>query len=84
MKAHKSFSQLKANPSIMEFFFRKQAIATLEELLDSVQENSEDVFTSMEAYSDDLDEIEDVLYNEDIEDIIEIFGLTKDHYRYYR
>ena len=49
-----------------------------------MQESSEDVFSSMEAYSDDLDEIEDVLYNEDIEDIIEIFGLTKDHYRYYR
>lgn len=76
MKAEITFSQLKVNPSLMSFFFRKQAIATLEELLDSVQESSEEVFSSMESYSDDLDEIEDILYNNNIEEITEIFSLN--------
>lgn len=84
MKAEITFSQLKANNSLMSFFFRKQAQTTFEELLDSVQESSAEVFSSMESYADDLDNIEDVLYSESLEDIIEIFGLTKDHYRYYR
>lgn len=84
MKAEITLNQLMANNSLMSFFFRKQAQITFKELLDSVQESSEEVFSSMEYYSEDLDEIEEILYNNNIEEIAEILGLTiiVEAYRY--
>ena len=84
MKAEITFSQLKANNSLMSFFFRKQAQTTFEELLDSVQESSEEVFSSMESYSEDLNEIEEIFYNNNVEEITEIFSLNLiiEAYRY--
>lgn len=76
MKTQITFSQLMANNSLMNFFFRKQAQTTFKELLDSVQESSVEVFSSMESYSEDLDDIEEILYNEDLDEIIELFNLT--------
>lgn len=77
MKAEITLNQLWMNPSVRGFFFRSQAEKTLGNLLDSVVESSGDVFDQMEEYTDDLDDLEELLYNEDIDELIELFGLTK-------
>lgn len=84
MKTEITFSQLMADNSLMNFFFRKQARITFKELLDSVEESSTEVFSSMESYSEDLNEIEEIFYNNNVEEITEIFSLNLiiEAYRY--
>ena len=62
--------------SIMNFFFRGQAENTFEELFNKVEESVDEVIDAMEAYDNDLDTIEEMLYNDSIEDLAEAFGLT--------
>ena len=64
------------NPSIKGFFFRTQAENTFEELFDKVEESADEVINVMEDYSDDLDIIEEMLYNDSIEELADAFGLT--------
>ena len=77
MKVEITMSQLYSNNRLLKFFFRTQSENTLNDLLDSVEESNRDVFYSIENYSIDLDEIEELFYNESIEELIYIFGLTK-------
>lgn len=60
----------------MGFFFRKQAQDTLEELMGMVQESTPEVLDAIENYFNDLDEVEEILYNEQMSEIIETFNLT--------
>ena len=76
MNAEITMSQLWWNPSVMNFFFRDQAKNELEGLMDVVEESVAEVLDAIEDYSDDLDEIEEIFYNESTEDIIEMLGLT--------
>ena len=64
------------NHSIMNFFFRTQAENTFEELFNKVEESVDEVIDAMEDYDNDLDTIEEMLYNDSIEDLAEAFGLT--------
>ena len=64
------------NHSIMNFFFRTQAENTFEELFNKVDESADEVINAIEDYDDDLDTIEEMLYNDSIEDLVEAFGLT--------
>lgn len=74
MKANVTMSQVYYNNSLMSFFFRTQAEDTLEEVLDMVTDK-ELAFDIIEDNFDDLDELEEILYNEPIETVIELLGL---------
>ena len=77
MKAELTLSNCYYNNSLMNFFFRSQAVKTLEELLNEVEEDIDQISNNVEDYTDDLDELEELLYNESVEDIIEILCLSK-------
>ena len=82
MKAEITISNLYYNNGLMSFFFRTQSKNTFEELIDKVSEDKKTVFdaieaySALEAYSDDLDEIEEMFYNDSIDELCETFGLT--------
>lgn len=76
MKAEITMSQLYSNCSLLNFFFRTQSENTFNELFDSVEESNREVFDAIENYSDDLDEIEELFYNESIQELADIFCLT--------
>lgn len=76
MKTELTISQLHNNVSLMRFFFRTQSAETFEELIESVEESESQVYNAIENYSDDLDEIEELFYEEQVSDLCEIFGLT--------
>ena len=76
MKAELTIKQLYYNVSIMDFFFRTQAENTFNELIEKCTESNDKIFNSIENYSDDLDEVEEMFYNDSIEEIAEALGLT--------
>ena len=76
MKAEVNFSQVYYNSSLMSFFFRDQAENTLNELIEKCTESNDVIFNAIENYSEDLDEIEEMFYNESLEDIADELGLT--------
>ena len=76
MKAELTIKQLYYNSSIINFFFRTQSENTFSELFEAVEEPQSEVFEAIENYSEDLDEVEELFYNESIPDLCEIFGLT--------
>ena len=76
MKAQVSISNLYYNKGLLNFFFRTQSEDEFNNLFDSVEEEKEEVFNAIENYSDDLDEIEEMFYNDSIEEIISNLGLT--------
>ena len=77
MKADLTLANCYYNNSLMNFFFRNQATETLIELLETVEDDINQISDNAENYTDDLDEIEELLYNESIQDIIEILNLSK-------
>ena len=76
MKADLTIKQLYYNSSIMNFFFRTQAENTFNELIEKCEESNDEIFNAIENYSDDLDDIEEMFYNDSIEEISEALGLT--------
>lgn len=77
MKAHVTLANCYHNDNLMSIFFRNQAKKTLIELLDTVEEDIDQISDNAENYTDDLDVIEELLYNESIQDIIKILNLSK-------
>ena len=76
MKAELTIKQLYYNSSIMNFFFRTQAENTFNVLIEKCTESNDKIFNAIENYSDDLDTIEEMMYNDSIEEIAEALGLT--------
>ena len=76
MKAELTIKQLYYNSSIMNFFFRTQSENTFNELIEKCTESNDEIFNAIENYSDDLDEVEEMFYNDSIEEISEALGLT--------
>lgn len=76
MNAQLSASNLYYYKDLLNFFFRAQSKDEFNNLFDSVEEDTEEVFNAIENYSDDLDEIEEMFYNDSIEEIISNLGLT--------
>ena len=76
MKAELTIKQLYYNASIMNFFFRTQSENTFNELIEKCTESNDKIFNAIENYSDDLDEVEEMFYNDSIEEIAEALGLT--------
>ena len=75
MKVEITIENLLNNQGLMNFFFRRQSEETLLEILELVEDNITQVASSIEDYSEDLDEIEEIFYNESVQDIIEMFCL---------
>lgn len=76
MKAELTIGQLYYNANIMNFFFRTQAKNTFNELVERCDESNDEIFNAIENYSDDLDTIEEMLYNDSVEEIATELGLT--------
>lgn len=76
MKAELTIKQLYYNSSIMNFFFRTQSENTFNELIEKCTESNDEIFNAIENYSDDLDEVEEMFYNDSIEEIAEALALT--------
>lgn len=76
MKAELTIKQLYYNASIMNFFFRTQSENTFNELIEKCEESNDAIFNAVENYSDDLDTIEEMMYDDSIEEIAEALGLT--------
>ena len=76
MKAELTIKQLYYNSSIINFFFRTQAENTFNELIEKCTESNDEIFNAVENYSDDLDTIEEMMYNDSIEEIANELGLT--------
>ena len=76
MKAEISISTLYYNQSVLGFFFRTQSENTFNELFEAVEESEEIIFSAIENYSDDLDDIEELFYSESVADLCDILGLT--------
>lgn len=76
MKAEITIKQLYYNSSIMNFFFRTQAENTFNELLEKCTESNDKILNAIENYSDDLDDVEEMFYNDDIDEIATELGLT--------
>ena len=76
MKAELTIKQLYYNSSMMNFFFRTQAENTFNELIEKCTESNDEIFNAIENYSDDLDDVEEMFYNDSIEEIAEALGLT--------
>lgn len=78
MKAEITFSQLYWNNSLMDFFFRQQSKNTLDELMkrvDSPMQAIELIDSYVDANDIDADELDEIFYNDSIEDISEMFGI---------
>ena len=73
-------SQLYYNGSLMNFFFRDQAVKTLETLIERAKESESVVLNAVEEYCDDymdgdLDTLEETFYEESVEDIAGYVGV---------
>lgn len=81
MKANVTFSQVYFNKGLLNFFFRTQAADTLDELLDRASSRRQAV-ELIDCYCDnqfeELDELEELLYNESVEDIAAVVGIELD------
>lgn len=78
MKAEITFGQLYWNNSLMDFFFRQQSKNTLDELMkrvDSPMQAIELIDSYVDANDIDADELDEIFYNDSIEDIAEKFGI---------
>ena len=78
MKAEITFRQVWYNPSILDFFFRSQAERTLEGLISKVASTT-DALEKIEDYANDndldLDAIEEMFYEDSVEELAEEFGI---------
>ncbi len=78
MKAEITFSQVWWNRSILSFFFRSQAENTLNELMERAEE-PDNALNCVENYAEEndctLDDIEEIFYNDTLEEIAEEFGI---------
>lgn len=73
MKANVSISQIYYNASLSGFFFRTQAETTFNGLCNRAKDLN-DLFDAIENTYDDLDDFEEVLYNNTTPEIIEYLG----------
>lgn len=79
MKAEITFGQLWYNTSILGFFFRSQSENTLNELMNRTTLSSDEVCDRIDSYADnyevDLDTIEEMFYNDTLEELAKEFGI---------
>ena len=80
MKADVTMQQVWYNTGLLHFFFRQQAIDTLEELLNRSIYDWDTTLNIIDGQSDedsmDLSEIEEYCYNDSVEDVAERFSIN--------
>ena len=78
MKAEITFEQVWFNHPLLNFFFRSQAERTLNELMDAAIDRKS-ALNAIEDYAYindcDIDEIEEMFYNDSVEELAESFGI---------
>lgn len=78
MNVQISLSEIYYNYGLRNFLMREHAYNTLNELISKNGDEAE-VLNRIEEYADDFrcdfDEIEEMFYNDDVEDLAETFGL---------
>ena len=55
---------------------KAQIEENFQQLIESVEENTTEIIEAIENYSNDMEEVEDLLYNNNVEEIAEILDLT--------
>jgi hypothetical protein len=78
MNAKISFKKLYWSNGLLKCFFRKQAIATLEDLIERSEGNLNDIVNHLDDVTEDMDidEFEELLYSYGTETLAEQFNLT--------
>ena len=55
---------------------KKQIEANFQQLRESVQESTSKIFESIENYTHDIEDVKDLFYSNNVEEIAEILNLT--------
>lgn len=77
MKAEVTISNIYWNKSLSNFFFRDQALSTLEELVNRSTMNQRNTLDALDDATEDMDidEVEETFYSESVEYCAEEFGI---------
>lgn len=77
MKAEVTISNIYWNKGLSDFFFRNQALSTLEELVNRSAMNGQDTLDALDNATDgmDIDDVEETFYSESVEYCAEEFGI---------
>jgi hypothetical protein len=77
MKAKLTMAQIWANESLSDFFFRKQAYNTLEEMVARSADGDLQTMEKLDKATDnmDIDDVEEIFYSESVEYCAEEFGI---------
>lgn len=75
---------MKALNEIIQNLSKVEAKENFQQLIESVEESQVEILESIENYSNDMEEVDDLLYNNSIEEIAEMLSLTiiVETYRY--
>lgn len=77
MKAEVTISNIYWNNSLSNFFFRKQALSTLEELVKRSAMSGQDTLDALDDATEDMDvdDVEEMFYSESVEYCADEFGI---------
>ena len=77
MKAEVTISNIYWNKGLSDFFFRNQALSTLEELVSRSFLCGQDKLDALDDATDgmDIDEVEEIFYSESVEYCADVFGI---------
>lgn len=77
MKAEVTISNIYWNNSLSNFFFRKQALSTLEELVKRSAMSGQDTLDALDNATEDMDvdDVEEMFYSESVEYCADEFGI---------
>lgn len=77
MKAEVTISNIYWNKGLSDFFFREQALSTLEELVNHSTMSGQDTLDALDDATEDMDidEVEEMFYSESVEYCADEFGI---------
>ena len=77
MKAEVTISNIYWNKSLSDFFFRDQALSTLEELVNHSTMSEQDTLDALDNATEDMDidDVEEIFYSESVEYCANEFGI---------
>lgn len=77
MKAEVTISNIYWNKGLCNFFFREQALSTLEELVNRSTMSGQDTLDALDDATEDMDidDVEEIFYSESVEYCADEFGI---------
>ena len=77
MEAEVTISNIYWNKGLSDFFFREQALSTLEELVSHSTMSGQDTLDALDDATDgmDIDDVEEMFYSESVEYCADEFGI---------